>query len=180
LHEEGISEIPKQFSWKINKKNIEDIESDLAYSISAVDSIGQISNSKTKRIPVLVKDIAGKKRLGEVDREFEYYSLILFDYGKSELGYEHKKVVDFVKDRVNTNSKISIYGFTDSMGDIDVNQRLSEKRAKSVLQRLNISNDPLVEGKGETQLLYDNTLPEGRFYCRTVTIDIETPVVNNR
>jgi hypothetical protein len=32
------------------------------------------------------------------------------------------------------------------------------------------------EGMGERELIYNNELPEGRFYCRTVTITVETPI----
>jgi outer membrane protein OmpA-like peptidoglycan-associated protein len=64
------------------------------------------------------------------------------------------------------------------MGEEDLNLKLSDKRAKSVLKRLEISENINYEGKGESELLYDNSLPEGRFYCRTVTIDIETPIKN--
>jgi outer membrane protein OmpA-like peptidoglycan-associated protein len=119
-----------------------------------------------------------KRRSGQSDKEYEYYSLILFDYGKSDLGFEHKKVVDFVKGRLSEGSKLLIYGYTDSMGEEEVNLKLSDKRAKSVLKRLEISENINYEGKGESELLYDNSLPEGRFYCRTVTIDIETPIKN--
>jgi hypothetical protein len=31
------------------------------------------------------------------------------------------------------------------------------------------------EGVGESTLLYPNDSPEGRFYCRTVQVLIETP-----
>ena len=117
-----------------------------------------------------------KRRTGQSDKEFEYYSLILFDYGKSELGSEHRKVVDFIKQRISQDSKVFIYGFTDSMGDENINRRISDNRAISVLKRLNINSNVTVEGKGESELLYDNDTPEGRFYCRTVTINIETPV----
>lgn len=172
--------LPPFVSWAINKKNIPQGSEDLAYSISAVDSIGQTAVSKTKRIPIKKKSIEMKRRSGESDKEYEYYSLILFDYGKSELQYEHKKVVDFVKGRINPDSKVYIYGFTDSMGEEEINDALSQKRAKSVLKRLDINENVQVEGKGESQLLYDNSLPEGRFYCRTVTIDIETPIHNNQ
>jgi hypothetical protein len=33
-----------------------------------------------------------------------------------------------------------------------------------------------VIGMGEKRLLYDNSNPEGRYYSRTVTVIVETPV----
>jgi outer membrane protein OmpA-like peptidoglycan-associated protein len=63
------------------------------------------------------------------------------------------------------------------MGEADYNQKLSERRAASVhdLLREFLPNAAIrSEGVGESQLLFDNTLPEGRFYCRTVQILVET------
>jgi outer membrane protein OmpA-like peptidoglycan-associated protein len=178
LNHKGEGDPPKSISWEINQKTVPKSDEDLAYFMTAMDSVGQITSSKIKRIPISKKSIEMKRRTGQSDKEYEYYSLILFDYGKSDLGREHKKVVDFVKNRINDRSKIFIYGFTDAMGDEEVNKKISDKRAISVLKRLNINSNVVYEGKGESELLYDNSLPEGRFYCRTVTINIETPVKN--
>lgn len=145
------------------------------YSLKVQDKLGQITSSPNYRLPIEQLTI-DKKRLERIaDREFEYYSLILFDFGKSELRNEHKNVVDFVKNRITSDSKVYIRGYTDIIGEDEVNKKLSEKRAFSVAKRLNI---PLtnVEGIGELSLLYPNDTPEGRFYCRTVQIIIETPV----
>ncbi len=176
--QKGEGTPPKNLTWEINQKTVPKNEDDLAYFITAMDSVGQVTSSKIKRIPISKKSIEMKRRTGQSDKEYEYYSLILFDYGKSDLGREHKKVVDFVKNRITDESKIYIYGYTDTMGEEEVNKRISDKRAISVLKRLNINSNVTVEGKGESELLYDNSLPEGRFYCRTVTINIETPVKN--
>lgn len=173
---EDSGKLPNNFSWKISSKNFPKNEADFAYSLTVMDSVGQTLSSSIKRIPITRKSIDMKRRTGQSDKEFEYYSLILFDYGKSELGTEHRKVVDFIKQRISPESKIFIYGYTDSIGDEEVNKKISDKRAVAVLKRLNINSQVIVEGKGESELLYDNNTPEGRFYCRTVTINIETPI----
>jgi len=53
----------------------------------------------------------------------------------------------FVKSRVTDESKVSVFGFTDNIGEEDVNKKISEKRAKAVLKRLNIDNNVVVEAK---------------------------------
>jgi hypothetical protein len=35
---------------------------------------------------------------------------------------------------------------------------------------------PKGEGVGNAELLFNNDIPEGRFYCRTVNIVVKTPV----
>lgn len=147
------------------------------YYLKVKDNLGQSSVSTKNRLPIEQLTI-DKKRLERIsDREFEYYSLILFDFGKSDLRKEHKSVADLIKNRITKDSKVYIKGFTDSIGDENDNKKLSDRRAKSVAKRLSIP-DNFVEGVGETSLLYPNNTPEGRFYCRTVQIVIETPITD--
>jgi outer membrane protein OmpA-like peptidoglycan-associated protein len=67
------------------------------------------------------------------------------------------------------------------LGNPDFNQKLSQRRAESAAAGLGVSKssvkEVLVQGKGKTPpLLYEVEYPEGRFYCRTVVIDVENPV----
>ncbi|OGU61682.1 MAG: hypothetical protein A2X64_01550 [Ignavibacteria bacterium GWF2_33_9] len=174
--QKGNGQIPDAWDWKMTKHNAPTDDEDLSYNLSVIDSIGQSGASKVKRIPMNYVTIDKKRRSGKIDTEYEYYSLILFDFGKSDLGFEHRKVVDFVKDRISNNSIVVVSGYTDAIGDENINDKISKERAEAVLKRLNINQNVSIEGKGESVLLYDNALPEGRFYCRTVTIDIETPI----
>jgi outer membrane protein OmpA-like peptidoglycan-associated protein len=176
LNKKGEGYPPESIDWEISQRTVPKGNEDLAYSIKGMDSVGQTATSKTKRIPISKKSIEMKRHSGQSDTEYEYYSLILFDFGQYNLNKEHRKVVDFVKSRVTNDSKVSILGFTDNIGEEDVNKKISEKRAKSVAKRLNINHNAIVEGKGESELIYDNSTPEGRFYCRTVNINIETPI----
>jgi outer membrane protein OmpA-like peptidoglycan-associated protein len=52
---------------------------------------------------------------------------------------------------------------------------LSNNRANAVAKSLNFENTNTT-GVGEQQLLYNNDVPEGRFYCRRVDVTVETPV----
>lgn len=143
------------------------------YVYDFLDQVG-----KATATPITINKITvDKKRMeGVTDREFEFYSLILFDFGKSKLGQEHKNVLEFINKRVTSESQVTIEGFTDNIGDEKVNRKISEKRAIEVAKWLGLKNAKTV-GVGESYLLYDNSLPEGRFYCRTVRITIETPII---
>lgn len=145
------------------------------YSLKAVDSLGRSISTEKKPLPVDRLSI-DKKRLRRIaDKEYEYYSLILFDYGEANLEREHRRVVDFVKNRITDESQVIIAGYTDRIGEAEINKRIALRRARAVASRLKINNAEVL-GVGEDELLYDNSLPEGRFYCRTVRITIETPV----
>ncbi|MPN13057.1 hypothetical protein SDC9_160377 [bioreactor metagenome] len=110
-----------------------------------------------------------------IDKEYEYYSLILFDFASRNLDDKHNRVIDFIKSRVKSNSIVIISGYTDSIGQYEVNKKIAVERAKAAAKRLKFDNIE-IRGVGKDDLLYDNTFPEGRFYCRTVTISIETPI----
>ena len=119
--------------------------------------------------------VDSKRNENHKDTEYEQYSLILFAFGSSKLGSEHKQTVDYVKKKIRPNSKVTISGYSDAIGDSLVNNKLALARAKAVAKRLQIPNAEVV-GVGESEILYKTNLPECRFYCRTVLITIETPI----
>ncbi len=177
----GSVQPPEELEWKLKQDSPQAPQKagDITYQLTVKDTLGQIAQSNKQYLPV-EKLTIDKKRLQRIeDKEFEYYSLILFDYGSSRLGREHREVLDFVKDRITEDAEVIIFGHTDKLGKEEVNERLSKRRANSAARMLRIP-DAQVKGVGESELLYDNSLPEGRFYCRTVRIEIITPVKNHQ
>jgi outer membrane protein OmpA-like peptidoglycan-associated protein len=105
----------------------------------------------------------------------EVYNLILFDFDDFKISRENLKIIEFVKSRMRPQSEVEIRGYTDRLGDDEYNRILSGKRAnqtKTLIGR----PETFTEGVGESVLLYDNDLPEGRFYSRTVEIKLKTKV----
>lgn len=147
-------------------------------SLSVQDNVGY---SKTAHTNIKVDRVTIKEKRSNAeikDVEYDYYSLILFDYASSKLAAKHNKVIDFIKTRIKPTSTVVVSGYTDALGNDDVNRRIATERATSVAKKLKTTN-VTIRGIGkDAPLLYDNTYPEGRFYCRTVTIEIETPITN--
>lgn len=177
----GSVNVPDSLDWVINPNDTSAPKrgGQIFYQLKAVDSINQVAASPLNWIPIDQISIEKKRMSGLADKEFEYYSLILFDFGKSKLDIEHKSVLDFVRSRIKPKSLITITGHTDRIGDDKVNLRLSQKRADEAAKHLKIKNAE-IKGLGKSILLYDNILPEGRFYCRTVRIMIENPVESSK
>ena len=175
----GTNIIKDSLDWNITQNDTSAPKKggQIYYALTAEDSLGQTSSSPNNWIPVDQLTIEKKRISNLADKEYEYFSLILFDFGKSNLGNKHKAVLNFVKSRIKPESQITISGYTDGIGDEKINQRISLKRAEEAQKQLGIKN-VIVKGVGETELLYDNLLPEGRFYCRTVKITIENPILN--
>lgn len=111
------------------------------------------------------------ERIGDV--EVDKYSLILFEFDKADIEGTNSKIIDLIRSRIKPGSEIEIAGYTDYIGKSDYNKNLSQLRAdaaKSAVGRSEVN----ALGMGEDTLLYNNGLPEGRFYCRTVVITIKT------
>ena len=108
-------------------------------------------------------------------------SLIVFDYDRADISEQNKEMMRrVVKASSGQGSVATIVGSTDRLGELQHNMNLSNERAKSVEQfvrsiapSLNITE---VKGIGPAILPYSNELPEGRFYCRTVSLTITTPL----
>ena len=72
---------------------------------------------------------------------------------------------------------MTIYGFADRTGSAEINRELAMDRCVSVRDALarSLRGVPVeLEAVGSDRLLFDNDLPEGRNYCRTVQIVVET------
>jgi outer membrane protein OmpA-like peptidoglycan-associated protein len=173
----GDTLVPQFIDWKMEQyqKIIPKSPEPIYYSLKLVD----VKNSETiitqKTLPVEVLTIS-KKRIERIgDYEIEKFSLILFDFDKADIKGNNQKIIEFISSRIKPESEIEIKGYTDRTGDEAYNQKLSERRAiatKNALKR----SDALAKGIGEQELLYDNDLPEGRFYCRTVQVIVKTKV----
>jgi outer membrane protein OmpA-like peptidoglycan-associated protein len=89
---------------------------------------------------------------------------------------EHKQIISIAKRVMGKNSTVKIEGYTDRIGNAELNLSLSQRRAENIARALGV-NPGQAKGLGE-QLIYDNDLQEGRFFSRTVNIVIETPILS--
>lgn len=113
-----------------------------------------------------------EERLG--DTIIERYGMLLFDYGSPDIDPQNNPTIAFLRSRLQPNSRLWIEGYTDRTGDAETNLRLSTERADETAQAVG-RNTAQRRGYGNSILLYDNSLPEGRHYCRTVRIRVENP-----
>jgi len=103
---------------------------------------------------------------------------LLFDTGRAQLNPGGVRVVDHLADfmRQYPQRRVSIEGFTDSTGNPDFNQELSERRASAVrLALIDRGIDPgriTARGYGEEYPVASNANPAGRQMNRRVEIVI--------
>lgn len=170
-------QIEQQIDWelaqyqKLTPKYPEPILAELQLEDKKVNK----HTAKTQTEPIEVISIQQKKKNRVGDYEVEKFSLILFDFDKATIEAQNIKIVDFIKSRTKPESEIEIIGYTDRTGSPEYNKRLSQRRADATRDALG-RRDAKSIGVGQERLLYNNDLPEGRFYCRTVEIIVKTKI----
>jgi outer membrane protein OmpA-like peptidoglycan-associated protein len=164
---------PSTIRWKLDDVIAARVRAEdaLAATLTVTDGDGR-SGSSELSIPV-----HKQQNSFEVGR----LSLIVFDFDRSDIFPHNKRMIRrFVADAIKPSSSVEITGSTDRLGESDHNLTLSTARARNV-EALLLSENPKYEqldtrGIGEAPELYDNDIPEGRFYCRTVAVEVKTPV----
>lgn len=102
------------------------------------------------------------------------YDLIMFDFDQSTFNGLNQQIIStYLYKHITSVDSVRITGYTDRTGNEAHNLELSRKRAQSIAKTVEVSDNHAI-GVGESVLLYDNNFPEGRFYCRTVNVVVET------
>ncbi|MDT8324608.1 MAG: OmpA family protein, partial [Bacteroidota bacterium] len=172
----GRLDPPETVDWDVqsDRENIPRSDEDLRYVLTVTDAAQQVVSSETGTLAVEQITVQKKRRQQLGDRIIDRYNLILFDFNSEQLGPRNERIIGMIRPRIADNATVTITGYTDRIGETSVNQPLSEGRARAAARALGVPLDR-ASGRGETDM-YTNELPEGRFYCRTVTILVETPV----
>ncbi len=174
---DGQGSPPDIIDWEIGreKKTIPGSSEVVVYIFEITDSEGNTGISEPGYFPVRQKTIRHKKEENFNDNRIDSYSLISFEFDKYRLGRQNSKIVSFIKDNISDNSEVVVTGYTDRLGEADYNLQLSERRAAEVARQLGIPRSKAF-GSGENTEIYDNTLPEGRFFSRSVEVKVITPL----
>jgi outer membrane protein OmpA-like peptidoglycan-associated protein len=138
---------------------------------SATPSLDLASATPTLDLEVAIEDISGDVVVeqGDDELELDLDADVLFDFGSAELTPEAEATLEEAVARLEElgpgRGSITVIGHTDSIGDPDDNQVLSEARAASVSAVLEASlGDGYtfeVEGRGETEPVAPNTRADG-------------------
>ncbi|MDZ4745878.1 MAG: OmpA family protein [bacterium] len=174
---------------EIPKGRVEKGQSELALppyeaQLVVVSKNGTECRSDVTKIPV--KRVSSRGRTIEKDeiagKTLEKYNLILFDFDKFTAGPMNERILrEYVFGRVKPSSDIKVDGHTDVVGEYGHNKKLSENRSRTVENAIKSSTGGkyqslISRGTGEDEPLYNNILPEERFFNRTVQVIIETPL----
>ncbi len=174
---EGKGDVPRVIEWNVasEQQNAPKLDEPLKYKLVVFDKDNKKWETQFLELPVEIMTIEKKIIERVADKQIDRFSLILFGFGQSEVTGDNLKIAEIAKRRIKPNSTVKIEGFTDRIGSEQTNLELSTRRAIETSKVLGVDTK-FAKGLGESRLLYDNNLPEGRFYCRTVNIEIVTPI----
>jgi outer membrane protein OmpA-like peptidoglycan-associated protein len=174
---EGTGNVPAALDWNIERETgtAPRFQGAIQYTLTARDAAGTEARAE-QTIPVDQLTISKKRTERRGDMEIDRSSLILFDVRSAEISAAGATIIPLIKDRIQPTSTVTVTGYTDRLGDAAYNQQLADGRAAAVAKALGMgAGTGVSKGIGEADL-YDNSLPEGRLYTRTVDVVIETPV----
>ncbi len=166
----------KTVKWLVEEEPIPSTESPVNINLSVNDKIGQ--NARASQ-DLKFEQLTIRKKREEIkdDKRIERFSLILFDFDKADIKPQHISVLNQIKQRIKPNSKVTISGYADRLGEKNYNRELANRRIENTQKILQVPVQNLtMKPVGSDFLLYDNSTPQGRAYSRTVQIVIETPI----
>lgn len=170
------------WNWKNNAEDFPSGTEPLTVVFSVKDRSGRECFSESATIPIKRITTSDKKRDNIADKTLERYNLIMFPFDKSDVGAMNSRILkEYVLPRLFPTSDAIVVGHTDVIGSDEYNLKLSASRGAKAKEELASLLQIKVKsldskGVGEAEPLFDNSLPEGRFYNRTVQVIIETPV----
>ena len=189
FEKENDGEIPSTYLWNVSNDlqyNRKLAPSQFEFELYAKDEDGMEGTSEVMKMPVIYAE--KKKDVDQIKKQISKMSLVLFDFGSFSIGKRNELMLNKIDKTVLDNAKLSVVGYTDSIGTSKGNLTLSQKRAESFLKTIKAVLQPKTknmssQGYGKESPLFDNKFPEGRFYNRTCQLiiesDINTPTVEN-
>jgi len=173
----GANDI-ESIQWVIYPNELTNKQIPVDYVFTAVNSKG-LRRTASGSIPVEYISFSRKRAEELADRTISKFSLILFDFDKSDISSGDMNIITkYIIPSIKPNSTVKIYGYTDRIGKEEYNQQLAEKRAKAVKAAIESKVRPgsiEIYGVGELNAMFDNDLPLGRHLSRTVQVYVITP-----
>ncbi len=174
----GVGPPPRQIDYQIENRPDLDLRGSVTVSSTLVirDTLYQ-DLARIKSQPVVVQREGEYEEIRTVvgGKYVDTYNLLLFSFDSAYATSFTQQSFPLMKQKLMPNSTVRVVGHTDRIGLPYYNRRLSQQRAEYAAQLLNLTPQE-IRGLGASELLYDNNFPEGRYYSRTVTVTVETPI----
>ena len=166
----------RELEWQVEERPVPKLETPVNVELLMEDRLGS-SNSVERDIEIKQITVRKKKIEQQQDMRIDRFDLIVFDYDKAEIPQSQTDIMRKIKSGIEPDSKVIIKGYADRTGDPEYNMELTSRRAQSVQDFLDVDRKNLeLIPMGSKVELYNNDLPQGRAYSRTVRITVKTPI----
>lgn len=170
--------MPGALSWAIRPNELSNAQVPVDWEFYAMDLTGDTA-LLTGSLPVEYASSIRKRTENLPDKTIDKYSLILFDFNKAQLTDDNQRILEqMVLPSIRANSKVTIVGYTDRIGNDSYNERLSTERAtvvRAFLASRAAGASYTSYGVGESSKIFSNDIAVGRQLSRTVQVVVETP-----
>lgn len=170
---QGEDEIPTAIDWDI--AGLQPVQ---PWQTGQVQVLLRVTNdddatvdAETSPIPITVRSMASKLEQGGKGTRTDRHTFVGFDVASATPTAAHRRTAERLRAAIATATAVRINGYSDASGDAGYNRTVSQQRAAAVAALL-ASGTASVTGHGATVRRYDETTPEGRFYARSVEVDI--------
>ncbi|MEX1139757.1 MAG: outer membrane beta-barrel protein [Bacteroidota bacterium] len=138
-----------------------------------------LGQSKTGKLIRKEASVSLVRRADPATEAIRFRILFGFDESESVVRYQ-TFLMEVVAPLIPNNGVVVIHGYTDLIGEEEYNDNLSYERVRDtqrILERVTsskrgITYETLWFGENLQYSQFDNNLPEGRFYNRSVVIDV--------
>lgn len=171
------SGLPTDISWRTdNDASRPRLDASVVAKVSVRNAQG-LSSEGSVTMPVDYATLKLIKSRQEEGKLIERYSLIVFEYNSAQLNASNQRLMNKIKERIQPDSRVTITGYADRQGMSDYNRELARRRCVEAQRVLGLKDSQVtLEPIGSDRLIFNNDLPEGRSYSRTVQIEIQTPI----
>lgn len=154
---------------ELDDKAIDDSRAKSGMANKAKKKASQDKKKRTEKQSVKNIEIINKILYNSDGFKTDRYRLVSLSENDN-IVESNRYIIEFIKSRVKNNSEVEIIVYTKESGDEEYNT-LANKAAKEI--KNNLKTGSVTIEKSE-KLLYNNALPEGRLYSRTIEIIVKT------
>jgi outer membrane protein OmpA-like peptidoglycan-associated protein len=172
----GSGSVPDVLEWPIASSAMDSLptsKDDVVLRLEATDNEGKTIRAPFVFVPADVITPESKRDEGDPDQRTDIFAVYSDNTAKAFSANDSTALrgIQKIKAAAKPNSTVSITGFSDSGASNP--QQSSEARAKAVAALLSLPKASIT-GKGASSI-YDNALPEGRWYNRAVQVEVKSP-----
>ncbi|HVZ40976.1 MAG TPA: OmpA family protein [Candidatus Kapabacteria bacterium] len=147
----------------------------VSYGMRVYDSSGRSTATTPKAMPVRIDTTVSVARSAtERDNSAEFL-LVTFDFDRADLTRRGRLELNAILDRIGPDSRLSITGYTDQVGEGEHNRALALERARKVASFMPAGTPVQIRGAAPEEAPYSRNSPEGRFLSRTVRVVVTNP-----